>query len=438
MPKLAPGAKPGDFPPDCEFYRWAWQTFLYSTDAGKKRPRLLEYATFRDVFNISHSPLFADAKTGQLALAPRTVEHANKEDTSATQISDLEQANSERVLIDRNGNPIFYQIHVNPIFVEFVKANDLTNIDVLKAIASGLPDLRFRAGSVEFKSAWQIIEKPSSDFITADAVVPIFKKDNNGNVVRDGTKTRNVKVALVGLHVVGVIDGHPEFIWATFEHTSQLKNSSGNRVRDVAPSAKAPPGGNQSVVTEGNKYLLYPGQSKSEAPAVPNANIGDRLKDLALDVKTQKFSPPSAIYRMYPASKQPGVGDNGDGTQEDDSVTSINKHIQDAFDKLGTKDARSNYSLVGAVWLNNPFADFRADNNFPPVDDQGKPLPTFKGFGGEDALSSMGMESFTQQEFPNCFSCHDTSKAGTKSPKLGSSLLNVSHVLSKYYDLTKK
>ena len=39
-----------------------------------------------------------------------------------------------------------------------------------------------------------------------------------GAVVIDRTKAESVTVALIGLHVVGVVEDHPEFVWATFEH----------------------------------------------------------------------------------------------------------------------------------------------------------------------------------------------------------------------------
>jgi hypothetical protein len=417
--------KPDDpRPPDCAFYQWAWQTFLYATDLerGHQRRRLLEYSTFADVFKVKHSPLFADARPGLLSLGPRTIEHSNTELARAGTIDDFEQAQSNAVLIDLEGGPIWYQIHLNPTFRDFVVANRLDDKDSLKTAPANLV---FRSGSVEFKSAWQIVEKNNSEYITADAVVPIFKKDpKTGEISRDGNKTKQVKVALLALHVVGVIDGHPEFIWATFEHTSQKKNSDGFRIRDLAPSALSEPKEgvpNQKIADLGIAYHLFKGPSGDLPPPQ-----GVKLSGLKLDDK-QRFSPVSNVFRVFPVSKaHPDPSDMG---KEDGAVLSINRHIQEAFEsraKQGHADVRSNYSLVGAVWLNDPSADFKPDQDF------GDNAPS-KGFGGEDALSSMAMESFTQTSFPNCFSCHDTQKING----LPVSALNVSHALSKFFSMSK-
>jgi len=416
LPPILPGK---DLPADCEFYRWAWQTFLYVTDRGKARPRFLEYPTFESVFKMPHSPLFARQEGPLLSLAPRTAQYANKSPAPPPGITDLEQALSEKVLIDLRGNPVWYQIHLNPAFSEFVSANDLTNVTTLTNIP---PDLEFRTGSVELKSAWTIIDGPSPDFITADALVPVFKKDSQGKVTRDGTKTRQVKVALLSLHVVGVIDGHPEFIWATFEHTSRTKNKAGLRIRDVAPSADA---NGQKVMNEGITYRLYPGTTSGASAPVPGANDGGKLADLNLDPSTQKFSPPSAIFRVFPFSVQ-----DRSATEEDPAIISLNTHVQKAFEGL-QGDLRENYSLVGATWLNKPRNDFQVAKSYPP-----DPVENFGGFGGENGLSNTAIESFTQPDAPNCFACHDTN--GDRKSGLKASRLNVSHVFSKYFKAALK
>lgn len=415
LPPILPGK---DLPSDCEFYRWAWQTFLYVTDRGKVRSRFLEYSTFEDVFKLPHSPLFARSEGALLSLAPRTAQYPNKSSEPPAEITDLEQALSEKVLIDLHGNPVWYQIHLNPTFSEFVSANDLTNLVTLKNIPT---DLEFRTGSVELKSAWTIIDGPNSDFITADALVPVFKKDPLGKVTRDGTKTRQVKVALISLHVVGVIDGHPEFIWATFEHTSRAKNKDGLRIRDVAPSADA---SGQKVINDGIAYHLYPGTTKGSVAPLPGANDGAKLADLALNPSTQKFSPVSAIYRIFPFSVQKAAAG------EDPAIVSLNRDVQKAFDGL-QGDVRRNYSLVAAVWLNKPRNDFQVGTSYPP-----DPADKFQGFGGEDGLSNMAIESFTQPDAPNCFSCHDTNS--DRKSGLMASRLSVSHVLSKYFKAALK
>ena len=46
----------------------------------------------------------------------------------APKLDDFKQAQSDAVLIDLDGSPIWYQIHLNPTFKEFIEANDLACI----------------------------------------------------------------------------------------------------------------------------------------------------------------------------------------------------------------------------------------------------------------------------------------------------------------------
>jgi hypothetical protein len=92
------------------------------------------------------------------------------------------------------------------------------------------------------KSAWQIVDdaNPPGDYITARAVVPILSVEN-GQVFVSKDKTRTVTVALLSLHVVFVLDIHPEFIWSTFEHVDNTGTP------DLAPLAAANPSATPST-----------------------------------------------------------------------------------------------------------------------------------------------------------------------------------------------
>ena len=48
---------------------------------------------------------------------------------------------------------------------------------------------------------------------------------------------KNVTVRLLALHVVFTLPGHPEFIWASFEHTKGAPDAgSADKKRDLAPT----------------------------------------------------------------------------------------------------------------------------------------------------------------------------------------------------------
>ena len=266
---------------------------------------------------------------------------------------------------------------------------------------------------------------PTPDnYITTRAIIPVFKTNPAGDIVRDGDKTRIVTVALLGLHVVGTIEGHPEFIWATFEHV--LHEKTGPWQRDLAPTAKTNPSDSAQPLVESGpeNYTLYPKVSSKEgAPPVTDADNGESLYSLKLDQKTQTFTPHSNVYRVFPGSKS-------DDPEEDDAVTSLNANVQAIFQSLGAPDVRSNYQLVGGVWLNTPQDDFRAGVDFQAEAAKPRKQPLF---GGEDRLSNMSMELFTQpsDSSPNCFSCHNTQGVSG----LGASRLNMSHALSKFFSI---
>lgn len=417
---LRPLATPGEaLPDDCGFYKWAWQAFLHATQVTEGKPAFLSLPTYEDVFGAKESSLFANQQPGLLSLAPRRTKIGNKEETAHFQQDDLLQAGTKEVLIDGNGNAIWYAIHLNRTYQAFVKDYGLGDRKALEHLPK---DLTFRTGSLELKSAWRIVQgRPPSNYITTKALIPVFKTNAEGEIVKDGDKTRVVTVALLGLHVVGTIEGHPEFIWSTFEHVSHATKAW---VRDVAPAATVNPNSKAAAVVERRvpAYALYPdGAKTTSAPPVPDANNGNGIFGLTLDAKTQTFRPRSSVYRMFPGSKS-------DDSTEDDAVTSVNTDIQSLFAQRAPADVRSNYQLVGAIWLNDPDADFKSGVNFAAAAAVPRKQPLF---GGEDRLSSMTMESFTQpsDSFPNCFSCHNTEGVSG----LDASRLDMSHALSKFY-----
>jgi hypothetical protein len=150
--------------------------------------------------------------------------------------SDVFQAGLRGLLIDQAGHPVFYGIHVDRNFDAFLTAKKLKT----KTALLNAPDtLTFPKGVVELKSAWQIVDdaKPRANYITAKATVPILKIQNH-RITADPAKARTVTVALLALHVVFVMGGHPEFIWSTFEHVDPASNDP-----DLAPAADANPVG---------------------------------------------------------------------------------------------------------------------------------------------------------------------------------------------------
>ena len=421
---------------ECAFYRAAWQSFLFATqpDAETGQPALKSYATVDDLFQRS---------------VPRKQPRA--------WLGDVKQAGGRQILIDQNGRPIYYGIHVNEGFSKFVVDNELQTADAVRDAPS---DLFLPGDVVELKSAWQEVaeDDPSlSSFISTRALVSRISYAN-GQVLEDYEHPREITVRMLALHVAFTLPGHPELVWSTFEHA----DGSLDKLPEEQPSDVAPvhPGENpkltdpnnlqDTTVVSSKNGILYRGGTRANA-----GNQGIAESDLQFDPDTYSFvGAQTSIYRMFPASKS-------NTTDQDAAIISLNANVQKLFDtardQLSDADKRGHYRLAGALWMDKP-EYFKT--NATLENDTTSPFASRPGFAkdiqengsdselsilaGEDRLSSVAMESFTQAPaaFPNCFSCHNTQAVTEKGVPIdrdrqgvmlmGPKQLNVSHVFSQF------
>jgi len=340
------------------------------------------------------------------------------------------------LVVDGAGHPIFYSIHVNDAYAGFIKANDLTS----KAAVEKNQMLKFPPGVAEFKAAWT--ETPDDDpananFLTAKVNIPVLQQDADG-IMRLTGKSRPATLKLIGFHVAFVIKDHPEFVWATFEH------QDGPDATDLAPAAATSDPSSAIVVRPGVHYILFATGAGRDSANTPCPGVGQGNCDPAtghptLDPASQTFMSggkpqQTSVFREFPGSRSTT-------DVEDDAVRSINLSLRAVLAPAdGPIDRRANYRLVGATWLVHPRTppdrkgDFTLGRSFT---NSGQAV---RVVAGEDALSNMSMESFTQRDSPNCFSCHDTK--AIRSDETGNpiilkaTLLNVSHVISRYLSNT--
>jgi len=431
--------KPPPHPaPDCGFYKPAWQNFLHVTQLKTGVPAFLQYPAIADVFGASIVPNFAVKQPNLLSLAPRALKGSNDPtsdssgppgpNTPATINAGVRKAGLDGLLIDQNGRPIFYAIHMNETFAAFIRQNQLTTKAAVQGADAGL---FFPKGAVELKSAWQVVPDNNvpSNYITTRALVPVLKRGQGKIEIDVAAPPRQVMVALLAIHVVFTLEGHPEFIWATFEHID------GNGMRDLAPAAdnlpsndNGLPGGVDGPVSV-RTFTLYKGGTVA---SLANRFIAEGELSSAFDEATQTFAAhQTSIYRIFPGSK-------ATDKKEDEDIVDLNKSIMSFFKKNSPSDVRQNYQLVGAIWLDKPEVSFSANRRFenPPGMSTDDPVAIVVG---EDGLSSMAMESFTQNSFVNCFSCHDTRavKDLAGNVLLTPKKLNVSHILSKFVSEAK-
>ncbi len=429
---------------ECPFYRGTWQSFLVATQPdGDGRPDFLSWPTIDTLF------------VSQLPRGPNRAE-----------LGDLRQAGLRQIVIDQNGRAIYYGIHVNQAFKQFVDDNGLNTLAGVRGASSRL---FFPAGVVELKSAWQdITDEPAAayaNYITVDSTVPTLSEGANGEIIEDRDTPRARTMALLALHVVYTLPGHPEFIWGTFEHTVGSPDiSAADGKRDVAPTfyaanpaASDPDNLMVSESVSDDDLLLYRGGTPAN-----RANQGIAESQLRLEESTQSFpGQQTSIYRMFPASKSHSI-------DPDAALSSLNHNVGELFaakrGTLNSNDKRGYYRQVGSVWMDKPDyfvldSPLANDLTSPLVARGGDPAlqaeaqadlainggdSDFSILAGEDRLSSTAMESFTQGPgaFPNCFTCHNTqavtargipSARDSESPELlGPKRINVSHIFSEF------
>jgi hypothetical protein len=385
---------------ECGFYQWAWQAFLFVTEAQANGvPRFALFETMSELFGSPAARFsnFSAKQLGRISMAPRL----DKEPGPIFH-EGVGQADGS-ILTDRSGQPLYYAIHMNPGFSKFVRDHQLNDKTKLK---DADPELTFDEGSLEIKSAWQLVDPkmPPTDRIVVDATVPTLSTDKDGRIVVDVSKPRQVKAAMLGIHIVGRIKNHPEFVWATFEHASA-------GVRDIGPAPttnpkETPP----TTVISSKEFPLY-----SAGTTAADGNVAPGASEYTLNAAKQTIAPIRSVYRAFP-------GSNADEAELDDEVEELNKSVGELFQKKSIPtDVRNSYRMVGAVWINDQ-KDFLLNT-----------APTNKVLAGENALSNLAMESFSQTESPNCFACHKPKSSGGLPAKK----INVSHVLVKFFSSHK-
>lgn len=370
---------------DCAFHQWSWEAFVWATalDPASGQPRFLALSNLNGL----DTPALAAKGQKPLVLKPRTM----KPRGSQQDADEFQQAGPQGVIVDQNGQVVWYSAHANDLYFKFVK-----KYYGVAAYAKASPTLQFPVGAAVFKASWQIVPegtKPPGVFTTA-ATVPILKNNPDpkvGGIIIDTTATpRPVTVALVGLHVVGVTVNHPEFLWGTFE---QLQN---------APDLMNPTG----PVSDKNFTFYKAGTVAADCninPSSPKAPT--RLT--VTDSTKQTLAPITNIYREFAYG-----GESKLGMQEIDALNSQAQKAVADFPKNPAEAVWGNYKLIGTVWT--------------------KPNSLIPGDGTMDTeaigslnLANATLETFVQGSGTNCFSCHNTS--GNSEHKFPGKDINLSH-----------
>jgi hypothetical protein len=273
------------------------------------------------------------------------------------------------VLVDQDKDVTLYQQYFDPIFSSFVKACDLTT----RGCETVDPTLQSPLGSLLLKASWRPIQRKDPNYARFFTL-----KDRSYDDPQTG-KCVTTDVAMVGFHLVYAPAGHPELVWATFEHVANAPEGR------CASQPTTPPAGFSSWIyndpksTDCSKINDWPYDTDHPSP-VPY-------------LKTQ-------TVRNWPSGVNPADSASAETLGD---LKSLNASIAGL---LPSGSVWRNYFLVGTVWS------------------KGGALPADPAkLAGSTLLANATMETFVQATNPldangpgSCFSCHNTTALNVDDP----------------------
>ena len=287
------------------------------------------------------------------------------------------------VLMAQNGSLVYYSLMVNNVFALYrtmlgtsvpagtkfpITQAELDDVTTFASDNGMAPVIDSEALAIEIKTSWVEaagLGPDASKFIQMKAIVPTYDTSNPDDWVPNGTKT--VTLAMVGMHIVGSVKGHPEMLWATFEHLSN------------APAAeykytKTPSGSTTINQDTTGDWVFCANGSAGPFNQAHMAMVSDHIKSIS-----PFHIGPIDVLRTRPWGL-PGSSANGNA-----EVISINNTVRALLDPA---DVRRNYFHEGTTWT------------------IGGAAPSGVNQVGTNKLENATMETFMQGA--NCFDCHIT------------------------------
>jgi len=314
---------------------------------------------------------------------------------------EAEQAEADLgVLMAQNSTLVYYTIEVNDVYGYFasgvnsgaisatqfpLSASDEAPIiayAATKGVAS-FPDPE--ALTVELKTAWvEAVNLPAGcNYITMKAKIPDYDTSDPAHKVWPKTGTRTATLAMIAMHVVGSTGstnpanthhGHPEMIWATFEHVCNAPTTS-YTYNGASPGESGP--------AESGPWLL----SSTNTPVTPitaRMFYNDTTSPPQIEAESGDTIGPRDVQRVMP------WGMPGSSTTSNTQVIATNHAV---LPQLASGDLRANYIMTGATW---------------------RIFGALSGSGvGTNKLANTTMETFAQGS--NCFDCHNGNALGDSS-----------------------
>lgn len=370
---------------NCDFHQWSWQKFLWLTNESNGKP------------------LFLDQLIQVDANGNRTATDQGIELTATAQASSTSTYNDILKTPNNPSHTVYYSIFLDDLFYKTMQ----TYAPIAKVKPEAVKDITFPVGALELKASWidaDALQNPNDYFIT-DGVI-------------GGVKT---SVALLGIHVVGVVENHPEFVWATFEHENLAPKYDWSK---ATATTDAP-------VTSDVDYPLF---SKETTATVANITSGNGNYTNVFSV--YEYGTP---VQKNASNQKVFMETSQDGEENFNHIKEINRSVKGQLNGVW-----NNYFYNGSIWINTEGyngteAQAELINSLSYHLSDSKPGDLTRGSVAEYNIT---METYVQIAFGttptpihtqtsgnlvNCFSCHNASANNNNlSP------LYVSHVFTRH------
>lgn len=386
---------------NCLFHQWSWQKFLYITQVpdGQTLPYFL-----------------SEMNQVTSEMAPVTPVGAT------LALTESAQAGGGGILSSNETygtyETVYYSIHIDDTFknaAEGFEAWIRANPDSVNNKKS------FPVGSLELKASW----------VKADAI----PSDQHSNFYKTtatiGTSTTADSVLLLGLHVVGVVENHPEFIWATFEHNDLAAFYDW----DATSNADVP-------VTSSTNLPFFNSEQTASLPDI----------QWTYGVTTPRN--PNNVFTIYQygTPRVPGGGfmtttSQADGAENYNNIDMLNNSVHDTISNKGL-NLWTNYFYNGSIWMNMDgkthdqqiaaILDPARINDFGDVNSGGPLRGSVNAFNitmetYEQTKSKSSIHAMTVDSLMNCLDCHGPSSyLEIEGQTNAESPLYISHLFMNY------
>lgn len=252
----------------------------------------------------------------------------------------------------------------------------------------------FLSMTMELKTSWvdvSVLTDPGK-YIRQKMWVPTYDKSKPDHWKETGSEEK--VLALVGMHVVGTVEGHPENIWVTIEHVNNAPNSmyhykdSTGEIRSASDSGRT-----NWLYSDGTQVTSITELAQACTEHMVNIGIGNErcLGEKPGDIVSSASAKPigaSNVTRLNPWGSVQSSG-TASVVDQNTQLIALNNDVKTRLQEVLAGDARQNYFVSGAVWT--------SDGSIPTSGE-------FPSITGTTTLANTTMETFHQDI--GCFTCH--------------------------------